>query len=312
MEPMLKPIKWYNVLDSLWFFNNLAVKMNNMMLIADSGSTKTDWCLTDTAGNKRQYFHTQGYNPYFMDSEAIESSLGESPLSGADMGLVSQIFFYGAGCSTHEKRQVVIHALSKFFPGVINIQVNHDLLASARALLGREAGFAAILGTGTNTCLYNGTSITLHIDSLGYLLGDEGSGSYIGKKFVRDFMRNQLDEELRSAFIDRFQITGNDQIYHSLFHTQFPNRYLAGFCKFSEAFPDHPYIQTQIRDGFQDFFSNLVTKYPEYKNHTFNCCGSVGFTFRKILAEVVEKNGMLVGKIIQSPLEDLVEFHLFP
>lgn len=280
-----------------------------MLLIADSGSTKTDWCLTDASGASQKLYHTVGYNPYFIDSESIYQNLTETLVNELDISIVETVYFYGAGCSTPEKKESVRRALARTFPKA-EVYVDHDLLASARALLGRKAGFAAILGTGTNTCLYDGQNITLNIDSLGYLLGDEGSGSYIGKKFVRDFMRNQLDESLREKFMTRFQITSNDQIYQTLYTTQFPNRYLAGFCKFAEESPSHPYIRSKVRDAFRDFFKNLVTRYPDYKRYEFNCCGSVGFTFRDLLEEVAAGYGMHLGKIIKSPLEDLVQFHL--
>jgi hypothetical protein len=150
----------------------------------------------------------------------------------------------------------------------------------------------------------------MNIDSLGYLLGDEGSGSYIGKKIVRDFMRGRLEPELQARFKERFQITDNEQIFQTLYTTQFPNRYLASFCKFADEYVSHPYIKNKVRDGFRDFFKNLVSKYPNYKAYEFNCVGSVGFVFKDILEEVALSFDMKIGRVIKSPLEDLVKFHL--
>ena len=281
-----------------------------MYLIADSGSTKTDWCLTDEKGNQSQIYHTIGYNPYFIDTEAIYYSLSENLLKNLDASLVTKVFFYGAGCSTPEKKDIVKKALNRCFPTADEIFVGHDLLATARALLGKRTGFAAILGTGCNTCIYDGDDVSHNIDSLGYLLGDEGSGSYIGKKIVRDFMRGRLEPELQARFKERFQITDNEQIFHTLYTTQFPNRYLASFCKFADEYVSHPYIKNKVRDGFRDFFKNLVSKYPNYKEFEFNCVGSVGFVFKEILEEVATSFDMKVGRVIKSPLEDLVKFHL--
>jgi glucosamine kinase len=281
-----------------------------MILIADSGSTKTDWALTDTGTGEYKIYHTIGYNPYFIDSEAIYYSLSENLVKEFDASLVTEVHFYGAGCSTKEKVDIVRKALSRTFTKAKSIMVGHDLLGSARALLGTQRGFAAILGTGANTCIYDGNNCELNIDSLGYLLGDEGSGSYIGKKIVRDYMRKRLEPELQARFKERFQIENNEQIFHTLYTTQFPNRYLASFCKFADEFVTHPYIKNKVRDSFRDFFKNLVSKYPDYKNYSFNCVGSVGYVFSEILEEVAISYDMKVGKVIQSPLHDLVQFHL--
>ncbi|MCF8253380.1 MAG: N-acetylglucosamine kinase [Bacteroidia bacterium] len=281
-----------------------------MYLIADSGSTKTDWCLTNKSGTEQKIFHTIGYNPYFIDTEAIYYSLSENLLKDFDGDVVTEIYFYGAGCSTPEKKEIVRKALVRSFPKANSIFVGHDLLATARALLGKEKGFAAILGTGCNTCLYDGEDVSMNIDSLGYLLGDEGSGSYIGKKIVRDFMRGRLEPPLQARFQERFQIVDNEQIFHTLYTTQFPNRYLASFCKFADEFVTHPYIRNKVRDSFRDFFKNLASKYPDYKDYKFNCIGSVGFVFKDILEEVALSYDMHMGRVIKSPLEDLVKFHL--
>jgi N-acetylglucosamine kinase-like BadF-type ATPase len=280
-----------------------------MILVADSGSTKTDWALIDPITQKFKVYHTIGYNPYFIDTEAIYYSLSENLVKDMNANEVTEVYFYGAGCSTDMKKDVVFKAITRTFPHA-TVHIGHDLLGSARALLGNQKGFAAILGTGANTCIYDGQDCVMNIDSLGYLLGDEGSGSYIGKKIVRDFMRNRLDPELQARFKERFQIENNEQIFTTLYTTQFPNRYLASFCKFADEFVTHPYIKNKVRDSFYDFFKNLVSKYPEYKQYSFNCVGSVGFVFSDILTEVANSFDMKVGKVIQSPLNDLVQFHL--
>jgi hypothetical protein len=222
---------------------------------------------------------------------------------------ITYVYFYGAGCSNDEKKNIVKRGLQQAFPKA-SIVVNHDLLGSARALLGKETGFAAILGTGANTCIYDGKECVMNVDSLGYLLGDEGSGSYIGKKFVRDYMRNLLEPDLHRHFEQQFGITHKEDILKTLYSTQFPNRYLAGFCKFAETYVAHPYVRAKVKDAFRDFFKNLVSKYPSYELYSFNCVGSVGFVFSDILTEVALSYGMRTGKIIRSPIHDLVSYHV--
>ncbi len=280
-----------------------------MILIADSGSTKTDWALVNPDKGPAKVISTIGFNPYFIDSEAIYNTLCDTLTNQFDAGSIGSVFFYGAGCSTDEKKQIVRKALERAFPHAKEIFIGHDLLGSARALLGNNSGFAAILGTGANTCIYDGMDCSYNIDSLGYLLGDEGSGSYIGKKLVRDFMRRRLEPELQQRFKERFQIENNEQIYKTLYSTQFPNRYLAGFCKFADEYVTHPYIRNKVRDSFRDFFKNLVSKYPDYKNYSFNCVGSVGFVFKDILEEVAVSFDMKMGKVIKSPIEGLITYH---
>jgi N-acetylglucosamine kinase-like BadF-type ATPase len=279
-------------------------------LIADSGSTKTSWALTNTETGKFIELNTVGYNPYFIDAEGISTSLKKDLLPQINNQSIREIYFYGAGCSTESKQQVIKDALLAIFPEVEVIYVNHDLLASARALLADKTGFAAILGTGANTCIYDGNNCVLNVDSLGYLLGDEGSGSYIGRKLLRDYMRKLMPPDLQESFNTKFDLVSNDQIIKTLYGHQFPNRYLASFCRFTEDHKDHKYITKIIIEAFSDFFENLVSKYPSYQDYSFNCVGSVGYHFKSQLTQVANKYGMQVGKIIQSPMKDLVDFHL--
>jgi glucosamine kinase len=277
-----------------------------MILIADSGSTKTDWVLLDEKNSFR--YKTIGYNPYFIDTEKIYESVSEKLASQFDPSVVKQVYFYGAGCSETDKTAIVDKALTRCFVNA-HVLVGHDMLAAARALLGNTPGFAAILGTGSNTCMYDGKNVERNIDSVGYLLGDEGSGSYIGKKIVRDYMRGYLPEELNEAFIKMYPYT-NSEIFDFLYNKPLPNRFLAGFCMFADNHKEHEYIRKIVYDSFNDFFKNLVTKYENYQKHKFNCIGSVGYIFKDILTDVAAFHGMETGKIIHTPIEDLVNYHL--
>lgn len=277
-----------------------------MILIADSGSTKTDWVLVDD--ETRQRFRTIGYNPLFIGTEGIVQSLTEGLLTQLNAGLVKTVFFYGADCAVSENASIVKQALEHCFEKA-SVHVGHDLLAAARALLGNSAGFSAILGTGSNTCVYDGEKVVENIPSLGYLLGDEGSGTYIGRKILRDYLRKVMPGDLQV----HFQATWNYSevaILNGLYQGKFPNRFLAAFCQFAHTFQQHAYIQEIIWDSFRDFFENRVLRYKDYQSLRLNCIGSVGFVFREQLKKVAAEYNMPVGKIVQSPIEALVNFHL--
>jgi N-acetylglucosamine kinase-like BadF-type ATPase len=279
-----------------------------MIIIADGGSTKTNWCLVTEEG-KKVYFNTEGYNPYFSNEEYIIQSLNESLPTDLEKDAITEVNYYGAGCSTADKRQIVENAMQAVFTKS-KINVGHDLLAAARALLGNTEGFAAILGTGTNTCVYDGKDITANIDSGAYILGDEGSGCYIGKKLLTDYIRGYMPEAVRKNFWDTFKLTPDD--INEIVYTQpRANRFCASFSKFVyDNIVNIEYSRNIVRTSFEDFFRNLVTHYPDYQKYTFNCIGSVGYNFRNVLEEVATENGMTVGRIIRSPIDDLVKYHL--
>lgn len=279
-----------------------------MIIIADGGSTKTNWCLLNEAGEKI-YFNTEGYNPYFSDTDYIIDSLKKTMPQDIAYDKVSEVFYYGAGVHNEEKSIIVKKALQEQFLQA-NVFVGHDLLAAARALLGHKKGFAAILGTGTNTCLYDGKDISLNIDSLAYILGDEGSGSYIGKKLLADYLRGYMPTEVREVFWETYKITP-DEIMDQVYTQPLPNRFLASFSKFVYDNPVNiEYSRNIVKSSFIDFFENLVVHYPNYKDYTFNCIGSVGYNFRNVLEELARHYGMNVGRIIRSPIDDLVRYHI--
>jgi N-acetylglucosamine kinase-like BadF-type ATPase len=279
-----------------------------MIIIADGGSTKTNWCLVTEEG-KKVYFNTEGYNPYFSDEEYIIQSLKENLPTDLNLAAITEVNYYGAGCSTADKRQIVENAMQAVFTHS-KINVGHDLLAAARALLGNTEGFAAILGTGTNTCIYDGKDVSNNIDSGAYILGDEGSGCYIGKKLLTDYIRGYMPEAVRKNFWDTFQLTPDD-INERVYTQPRANRFCASFSKFVyDNIVNIEYSRNIVRTSFEDFFRNLVTHYPDYQKYTFNCIGSVGYNFRNVLEEVAIENGMTIGRIIRSPIDDLVKYHL--
>jgi glucosamine kinase len=278
-----------------------------MILIADGGSTKCSWCQLDDAHN-RVYFNTEGYNPDFVNTAAIVASLNQHLPDTLPREQVTDVHFYGAGVSSPQKAEVIAAALRQVFPKC-NAHVTEDLLAAARALLGRKPGFAAILGTGTNSCIYDGEKITYNVDSLGYFLGDEGSGSFFGKRLLRDYLRGLLPDGLQEALKQEYNLGTRNEILDRLYNQPLPNRYLASFAKFAYDHNNVPYCREIVFDAFETFFQNLVLHYPNFQDYTFNCVGSVGYNFRDVLTQVAKNHGMEVGKIIRSPIDDLVAYH---
>ena len=277
-----------------------------MILIADGGSTKCSWCQLDDAQN-RVYFNTEGYNPDFMGTAAIAASLTQHLPETLPREQVHEIHFYGAGVSSAQKAEVIAAALRQLFPNA-KVKVTEDLLAAAHALLGRKPGFASILGTGTNSCLYDGEKITYNVDSLGYFLGDEGSGSFFGKRLLRDYLRGLLPDGLQETFRETYNLGTRNEILDRLYNQPLPNRFLASFAKFAYDHNNVSYCREIVLDGFETFFQNLVLHYPRYQEYTFNCVGSVGYNFRDVLTQVARGHGMEVGRIIRSPIDDLVSY----
>lgn len=279
-----------------------------MIIIADGGSTKTNWCLLNNE-NKKVYFNTEGYNPYFVTQEYIVESLKKNLPEDLDLPAITEVNFYGAGVHNEEKAAEIRDAFSQVFTHS-KIFVGHDLLAAARALLGNKPGFAAILGTGTNTCIYDGKDIVSQIDSGAYILGDEGSGCHIGKKLLIDYLRGYMPESVRESFWNTYKLTPDD-IQENVYSKPLASRFCASFSKFVyDETSDRAYTRGIVKQSFTDFFKNLVTHYPNYQNYTFNCIGSVAYSFRDILEEVAGEHGMQLGELVRSPIDNLVEYHV--
>lgn len=279
-----------------------------MIIIADGGSTKTNWCIIDSTG-KKILFNTEGYNPYFSNTDYIIESMKRTMPSDLPTTEIKEVYYYGAGVHSEEKAAIVSNALKVIF-GNAEIKIGHDLLAAARALLDDQRGFAAILGTGTNTCIYDGEDIEFNIDSLAYILGDEGSGCYIGKKLLGDYIRGYMPENVRAVFWETFKLTP-DEILNTIYTKPLPNRFCASFSKFVyDVNVNIEYSRGLVKTSFEDFFKNLVSHYPNYKDLEFNCIGSVAYNFRNVLEEVALEYEMKIGKIMRSPIDDLVKYHI--
>lgn len=281
-----------------------------MILIADGGSTKTSWVLLDQKGEQLK-FETEGYHPFFVGSDNIHESLSANlPMTvKVQARNVSQIFFYsaGGGYST-ETDLILVKGMSGIFSSA-QITIETDLLAAARALLEDKEGFAAILGTGTNSCIYNGTEIVANVESLGFLLGDEGSGSYIGKKLIGDYIREVMPHKVRDTFFETCQLTGME-LLNKVYAHPVANRYCASFAQFvGDHLLDDPYCEQLVMAAFRDFFRNIVALYPNYKSYSFNCVGSIAYHFRELLERVIIEQGMNPGIIDKDPMAGLIAYH---
>jgi glucosamine kinase len=282
--------------------------MAQHILIADSGSTKTDWRFIDASGKIHQ-FSSQGFNPYFHTSEQIAAALRVEllpSLSPLMNGPVFQLFFYGSGCGNETSCKIVENALVAVFPQA-SICVYSDLLAAAHGLCGHSAGIAGILGTGMNSCLYDGISIVGQEASLGYILGDEGSGAYFGKRIVSDYFNREMPDTIRLKFESRFQITLED-LLRKVYKEPNPNRFLASFSKFIYQNISETYCVELVAQGFRRYFELHICRYnaPHLK---FSCTGSVAFWYSNILRRVAEEKGVLLGTIAESPIAGLTLYY---
>jgi glucosamine kinase len=277
-----------------------------MILIADSGASKSDWILID---NHREHLSFQliGLNPFYLTPEETRNILSKELTPFIETKKIEKLYFYGAGCSSPYKCMMLEEAFSTLFKNS-EIIIESDLLGSARALFGNKPGISCILGTGSNSCYYDGVTIVQSAVSLGYFFGDEGSGAHMGKQFIKDFLMGALPEELNDAFRKNYNYT-RDNILDAVYNLPFPNRFLASFCEF---FADHlssKYIFNLITNSFREFFNYYVEIYPKFKEATIGFTGSVAYFFEPLLREVARENGIKIDRIIQSPIRFLADYH---
>jgi len=279
------------------------------MVIADSGSTKTTWRIVLHA-NEFTDVKTEGINPYFQSEEEIERIVKEQLLPHVNekwIAAIDRLYYYGAGCSNQEKVNSVHAGLLRGYPNW-NVQVEHDLLASARALCGKTSGIACILGTGSNSCLYNGSDIIENCPSWGYFFGDFGSGAHIGKQLIQRYANGEfsvkLMNELEKSGIER------EEIINQIYSKPLPNRFLAGFAKVAGQLIGHEEINELVIGCFEQFFMYQVEKYTQFSQYPVSFVGSVAFNFQNQLRAAALKRGIRMGKIIKEPIDGLLNYHL--
>ncbi len=276
------------------------------ILVADSGSTKTDWSLIKDGKTKKK-LSTLGINPYFVDEAKATTILNDELKIGKAAQDVSAVYFYGAGVKAPENQKFVQKILKHHFD-IKNVEVFTDMLGAARATCGLEKGVTAILGTGSNSCFYDGKKITKQKSSLGYVLGDEGSGTHLGKKVLNYFFYETFDGDLHEAFINKY---GNNlpEVLERTYKQPFPNRYLASFTEFLQEHRGHFMVENILEDSFLEFFNANLLKYRESWKYPIHFVGSVAFAFKDVLENIAAHYGLTIGNVAKSPMDGLVRFH---
>lgn len=276
-----------------------------MILIADSGSTKTDWVLHDGEAIVSRV-HTQGLNPTQQSTDDIYNILVAELNDKIAPDAPEAIYFYGAGCAYDTANNRMKSALERYFSAK-EIHINSDLLAAARALCGHEEGIACILGTGSNSCLFDGENITDNTPSLGYILGDEGSGAHLGRQLVSDCIKKQLSSDLRQKFMQQYNLDLAG-ILERVYHTPLPNRWLASFTPFLCDNKENPEIKMLLKHCFTQFFQRNTMVYRR-SWLPIHVIGGVGVNFATEIKETAESLGLSVGNIVESPMAGLIEYH---
>lgn len=277
----------------------------SIQLIADSGSTKCEWCILNNGEHK--VITTKGISPYFLNKDQIIELLKNELLPTLNNVKIDKLHFYGTGLSNVSNVKTIKLALKGLFPET-EINIESDLLGAARALCGTKKGIACILGTGTNSCYYNGNKIVKNSPGLGFILGDEGSGTYLGKKVIQYYLYNTFDEDLMHRFNKQFNIS-KDSILDSVYKKPLANKYLAGFALFLVENRGHYMVENIIEDGLNDFFFNHLYKYNESWKLPINFVGSIAYGFRDILQELCNTYELELGVVIKSPIDGLIKYH---
>jgi len=275
------------------------------ILIADSGSTKCEWCLLNNGKKKKVV--TKGISPYFLNADEIVALLQKELLIKLKQNTIKKIFFYGTGLKDNNNKRILHTSLQKIFTNAY-IEVQTDLLGAARALCKDEKGIACILGTGCNSCYYNGKKVIKNSPGLGYVLGDEGSGAYLGKKVLQHYLYNTFDEELMFAFDKKYNINANEILNHVYQQPQ-PNRYLASFAMFLAENRNHYMIENIIEDGLNDFFFTHLRKYHESWLYPIHFTGSIAYGFKDVIASLCNSYEMELGNVIKQPIDGLIKYH---
>ena len=278
-----------------------------MLLVADSGSSKADWILT-LADNQTIPFRTSGINPFFLTEKEIIKIFQNTPEIQPYTDQVKEIYFFGAGCSSPDRREIISNALSRIFKNAF-VSVDIDIIASIYATTGNSEGICCILGTGSNISYFDGTRIHESKHGLGYILGDEGSGTFFGRQLITSFLYGTMPPELSEAFYLKYKID-KESIIKRVYQEPFPNFYLASFAPFMSEFASHPFIIELIKRGLSEFIETNIKSYPEYKKQTCHFVGSIAYHFSDTLKELCEEQGIRVGKILKHPIEELSRFIL--
>lgn len=276
-----------------------------MILVADSGSSKIDWRLMEPGGTIRQA-QTPGFNPYYQPLDHLRTSIRDI-LMPEITGGVRRIFYYGTGVSSERNQELVRSVFLEFFPDA-TVKIEWDLLGAARALCGHEAGIACILGTGSNSCLYDGENISDQVANLGWILADEGSGTSLGKNLLTDYLRKKMPERLAEQFHQRFPFT-REEFLEKIYQQEKPSTFLATFSKFIFQHLKEPYCYQLVYTAFSDFYENNVMKYDGYQKTKVHFVGSIAFYYSDLVRQVANDKGIAVKNILEAPIAGLALYH---
>lgn len=278
-----------------------------MLLVADSGSSKADWVLT-FSDNRTIPFRTSGINPFFLSEKDIVKIFQNTPEIQPYTDQVKEVYFFGAGCSSPDRREIISNALSRVFKKAF-ISVDIDIVASVYATCGANAGICCILGTGSNISYFEGSKIHDSRHGLGYILGDEGSGTYFGRQLITSYLYQTMPPELSREFHKKYQID-KESVIKQVYQQPSPNFYLASFAPFISEHREHPFLKEMLKTGFIEFVETNIKSYPQYKTQICHFVGSIAYHFQDTLREVCQARGIHVGKILKHPIEELSDFIL--
>ena len=277
-----------------------------MIALIDSGSTKADWRIFDRAGLIVSC-QTVGMNPYFVSSTEVLNIINQCIPVIQKAQNIHEVYFYGAGCGSVDKRNMILTALKQIFPNSI-VSVDSDMVGAAKALFGNKTGIAAILGTGANSCLWDGNQIVQNAPSLGYIIGDEGSGAHLGLSLIRKYLHNQLPQDIKTELENKYPVS-RDIILENVYKKPNPNRYLAQFTYFIKESIDHQFMKFIVTGCFLEFMEKYIKYYNGYNKYEIGCIGSVAYAFKEIFNECAIASECDVVKIISSPIDELIQIY---
>lgn len=292
------------VMSSLFLY--VCKKILMMKLIIDCGSTKADWVILD-GENFLKKFKTDGFNPNYTDKDSIRKIILKESSFKEYTETITDIYFYGSGCGNIDNCNKIKEILGSIFFNS-RIEVTHDMMAACRSIFGKNKGVACILGTGSNSCYYDGETITEQAVSLGYILGDEGGGSYLGKKLLRDYFYKVMPEDLCLKFENEYDVK-LETVIRNTYHGLQVSKYFASFAKFAYDNVENKYVHDLCSKSFDEFIDNFVTRYKNIEEMEVGFVGSIAFYFQDIIRERFERRGLRSGKIVRTPIDGLVEFH---
>ncbi|MFY0698866.1 MAG: hypothetical protein JXR11_13490 [Balneola sp.] len=275
------------------------------ILIADSGSTKTEWVLVNQEG--QEFFKSDGLNPYFRTHGQLSEAIKNGVKNSLKNTQVNEIFFYGSGSGNESRKAILQNAIRENFPES-KINIESDMLGAAIACFGKKEGVACIMGTGSNSCVYDGEKIVKSIPSLGFVFGDEGSGGYFGKRILNAYYYKTMPEDLRNALEETSDMS-LESVLHKIYEEPQANRFVASFSKILGDYRDHPFIKNMVRKGFEAFADKQLGYFEESKEKEIGFVGSIASVYQEILEEVLSERGMDLSIVVRKPLDRLVDFH---